>query len=149
MCVSENLGHPYLCISEKNKTTAVLILKVTKMEPNLFARCRLPSLHRDWRPRLRRASFADPARRADGWRRVRVPGCPGCHEVPSCPSHRAGWVQIKHTHTHTRAPNNTSAVAKHPPPPVGEVQNNPWKGFSGVTGFSHSFVFHASLRATL
>lgn len=61
--------------------------------------CRLSTLHSDWRPRFRGASFANPACRADGWRCVWVPGCPGCHEVPSCPSHCAGWVRIKHTQT--------------------------------------------------
>lgn len=70
-------------------------------------RCRLSSLHSDWRPRFRRASFANPACRTDGWRCVWVPGCPGCHEVPSCPPHCAGWVRIKHT----QSPNNTTALA--------------------------------------
>lgn len=76
-------------------------------------RCRLPSLHSDWRPRFRRAPFANPARRADGWRRVWVPGRPGRHEVPSRPSHCAGWVRIKHTHAHTQiqTPNKATVPA--------------------------------------
>lgn len=87
--------------------SVILILEVTKKE-QMCLHCRISSLHSDWRPRFRRASSADPTCRADGWRRVWVPGCPGCHEVPSCPPHCAGWVQIKHVQT----PKNATALAR-------------------------------------
>ena len=99
----------------------------SQMNECVVAFRRLSSLHSDWRPQLRRASFANPTRRADGWRRVWVPGCPGCHEVPSCPPHCAGWVRLEHTrkqhHLHS-----VRCKATH-------------GGFAAVTGFSHSHVF--------
>lgn len=78
------------------------------LNEQMCSHCRLPSLHSDRRPQFRGAPFADPARRADGWCSVWVPGCPGCHEVPSRSPHCAGWVQIDHTCRCT--PHNVTAL---------------------------------------